>query len=334
MKYGLILFKKSENLGDDIQSYAAMQFLPSVDYIIEREHLDDFCPATEEKVAVILSGWYLYNHLNWPPSPYLYTLPVSIHFDTEESNVLGKDITQNNVMKGFGREWLKRNEPIGARDWETQKLISENGIESYFSSCLTLTLCPYKNLQPHNRIVAVDVGKEVVQYLSSRLKTGVVERTHKIYMKNYEFAERMNMVEERLKFYQGACLVITKRLHAALPCLALGTPVLLVLEENISNRLKTYCSYLNVVKETDLLAGNCNYYFDNPLDNPNKYQYYATALREVCTNYINVCQGTATKEVTPREVFKDSISRTNQLKQMLIDELNIDGEKELYKLYS
>ena len=28
VKYGLILYKETDNLGDDIQSYAAMQFLP------------------------------------------------------------------------------------------------------------------------------------------------------------------------------------------------------------------------------------------------------------------------------------------------------------------
>ena len=37
MKYGLIIFENTENLGDDIQSYAAMQFLPRVDYIIVRD---------------------------------------------------------------------------------------------------------------------------------------------------------------------------------------------------------------------------------------------------------------------------------------------------------
>ena len=44
MEYGLVVFNHTDNLGDDIQSYAAMQFLPKVDYLIDREAMDVFCP--------------------------------------------------------------------------------------------------------------------------------------------------------------------------------------------------------------------------------------------------------------------------------------------------
>lgn len=36
-KYGLIVFKNTDNIGDDIQSYAQSQFLPHIDYVIDRE---------------------------------------------------------------------------------------------------------------------------------------------------------------------------------------------------------------------------------------------------------------------------------------------------------
>ena len=62
MKYGLIYYHNTFNIGDDILSYAAKQFLPHVDYYIDREHLDVFVPNECEYVAVIVNGWYL--HLN------------------------------------------------------------------------------------------------------------------------------------------------------------------------------------------------------------------------------------------------------------------------------
>ena len=34
MKYGLVYFDGTDNIGDDIQSYAGMQFLPRVDFLI------------------------------------------------------------------------------------------------------------------------------------------------------------------------------------------------------------------------------------------------------------------------------------------------------------
>lgn len=39
MKYGLIYYKNTHNLGDDILSYVGKKFLPKVDYYIDREHL-------------------------------------------------------------------------------------------------------------------------------------------------------------------------------------------------------------------------------------------------------------------------------------------------------
>lgn len=333
MKYGLIIFENTENLGDDIQSYAAMQFLPRVDYIIEREHIDDFYPKTGEKVATILSGWYLYSHLNWPPSPYLYALPISIHFDTEKYTVLGKKLTENNVINGLGKEWLLHNEPIGARDLDTQELIINNGIKSYFSGCLTLTLQPYNNIEKHNSVVVIDVGKQIEKYLSEKARIPFVNKTHKMPMHNYTFKERMTLVEERLKFYQGASLVITKRLHAALPCLALGTPVLLIVEEYISNRIKTYCNYLNFISEKELLEGKCKYSFTNPPDNPNLYRECAEILKQICNDYISECQGITDIELSSIEVFKDGVSRTKQLKKILTERLNIENEKEKYKIF-
>ena len=36
MKYGLVYFDETDNIGDDIQSYAIMQFLPQIDYLTEK----------------------------------------------------------------------------------------------------------------------------------------------------------------------------------------------------------------------------------------------------------------------------------------------------------
>ena len=40
MKYGVLMHKTTMNLGDDIQAYASAQFLPHVDYLVERENID------------------------------------------------------------------------------------------------------------------------------------------------------------------------------------------------------------------------------------------------------------------------------------------------------
>src|SRR5574344_187643 len=119
MRYGLIVFKDTENIGDDIQSYAAMQFLPHVDYYIEREAMNLFISNNNEIVKTIFSGWYLHNPFSFPPSPYIDPLIISIHFYNEFIN-------QNPIyLDSYGLKYLQMQMPIGCRDIYTQKILSK-----------------------------------------------------------------------------------------------------------------------------------------------------------------------------------------------------------------
>lgn len=80
MKYGVIYYNNTHNLGDDILSYAGKQFLPQVDYYIDREHLDVFIPNEKEYVATIANGWFLHNCYTFQPSPYIHPLFIGTHF--------------------------------------------------------------------------------------------------------------------------------------------------------------------------------------------------------------------------------------------------------------
>lgn len=84
MKYGLIYYHGTHNLGDDILAYAGKQFLPQVDYYIDREHLDVFIPDSREHVAVIANGWYLHYNYTFQPSPYLYPFFIGIHLSKDQ----------------------------------------------------------------------------------------------------------------------------------------------------------------------------------------------------------------------------------------------------------
>ena len=44
MKYGIIMYKDTENIGDDVQTYVAEKYLPRVDYIIDRDNITSFVP--------------------------------------------------------------------------------------------------------------------------------------------------------------------------------------------------------------------------------------------------------------------------------------------------
>lgn len=323
MKYGLIIFSKTDNLGDDIQSYATKGYLPHVDYFIEREAIDKFIPDDSYKVAVIMAGWFLYSHLNWPPSPFIYPLNISMHFDTYYSKYLGKPLEKNMVLEGYGAKWLNDNGPVGARDYFTLNLLRGFDIKSYFSGCITTTLKKFPNVNNHNSIVAVDVNPLITEKVKSISSKNVISKTHKIKLESYSMEERFQLVEEYLKLYQGASLVITSRLHAALPCLAFETPVLFVKDTKFFNRTATFMPYLYSEFEDNILRPTYTYDFDNPPNNPNSFNGMRFSLDQKCTNFIKCCEDMQDIYVSSKLCQEDFNARKQNL-QIFNERNNID----------
>ena len=253
MKYGVIFFNKTANIGDDIQTYAALKLLPRVDYIIEREALSSFCPNKNELVTTIMNGWYIHDSTALPPSPFINPLVISAHF----TDHLLKQKPE--YFDEYFLDFMKKAQPIGLRDDLVKEYLDEVGIENYFSGCLTLTIKPFKYLKKTNRICVVDVDGEVLDKIKRTAKCEVIEETHNLnpaLNSLLSFEERMKNVEEKLKKYQSSKLVITSRLHVALPCLSIGVPVLLIYDDSnidISNRLGKYTSLLNYVSKKQFL---------------------------------------------------------------------------------
>lgn len=228
MKFGLMVEQDTRNIGDDVQAYVTKRFLPRVDYYVDRNHIDEFVPDTEEKIAVITNGWFLQYTLNWPPSPYIKPLPISMHFTYKDWFWDTTDRAYH--LQGYGLEYLKSIEPIGCRDSHTLKLLGEKGVKTEYTGCMTLTLQPFNGIEKGNYICAVDVSEEIVNQIRKTTDMEVKEITHIVPEDYYKLPwdERMKNVEKLLKVYQGAKAVVSYRLHCALPCLALGTPTILL----------------------------------------------------------------------------------------------------------
>lgn len=313
MKYGLIIFSKTDNLGDDIQSYATKRYLPHIDYLIERESIDKFIPDDNYKVAVIMAGWFLYSHLNWPPSPFIFPLNISMHFDTYYSKYLGKPLEKNMVLEGYGAKWLNDNGPVGARDYFTLNLLRGFNIKSYFSGCITTTLEKFPSVDNHNSIVAVDVNPLIIEKVKSNSKKIVISKTHKIKLEGFSMEERFQLVEEYLKLYQGASLVITSRLHVALPCLAFETPVLFVKDTKFFNRTATFMPYLHSEFEDNILRPTYTYNFDNPPNNPKHFLEMRASLEQKCMNFVKYCEDMHYSYVSSKLRYEDSNARKQNL---------------------
>jgi polysaccharide pyruvyl transferase WcaK-like protein len=99
--------------------------------------------------------------------------------------------------------------------------------------------------------------------------------------------QRFQRAEALLERYARARLVITSRLHGALPCLALGTPVIFVHRDLDSPRFSGLLDYLRAysveefkhkVKEIDL---------ENPEPNPKSIDKLRDNLTRTCKGFID-----------------------------------------------
>ena len=286
MKYGIVVFKDSINIGDDIQSYAASKLLPSVDYYIEREQIDTFLPDCNETVHAIVNGWFSCNKLAWPVSSFINPLYISLHFFQNDELGIGSAF-----LTGVGREALERHTPIGCRDRETERLLKDAEIDAYYSGCLTLTLKPVFPKNNEKYICLVDVDKETEKHIKQKypdLKTLCMHHTGDgIVENNSNWNRRFQKVEELLGVYQNAHAVVTTRIHCALPCLALETPVLFLTESTYDvGRLDGLSDLFNKATKKSFIDGEYDYNFYNPPKNPEAYRVLAEHLEERVRDFI------------------------------------------------
>ncbi|WP_346218169.1 polysaccharide pyruvyl transferase family protein [Methanobrevibacter arboriphilus] len=293
MKFGLLKYDYTRNLGDQIQSIAANKFLPKVDCFIDRAELNNF--YSDEIVKTILNGWYFHYEGTWPPSDSIDPLIASIHINLNDEKVINSFISDESL------EYMKRHGPVGARDMSTLNFLKDNNIPSYFSGCLTLTLDKNPNIKKQEYIVTVDVPKEVINFLKTKTNKKIynvtqmaplnMNKPNETRISLYNSKEKFILANGLLDLYQGASCVITNRLHVALPCLAFDTPVLLI--NNYTYDVDRFIGLNNLLRNTSLDEYISSYeIFDinNPPENKKDYLKLRNNLMDQCkkfTGYIN-----------------------------------------------
>lgn len=263
MKFGLVVHERNHNeanLGDDIQAIAARQFLPRVDLYLERELLH----VQEEDAFAVLNGWYMHEPENFPPSPSIIPCITSLHISP---SVAERMLDMDSI------EYLQKHEPVGCRDLETLRLLESYGIDAYWSGCLTLTLdrSDFATGEEFSGdVILADLfyrytPKGFKAWLEQILYRAFTRRrrikrlvnpamrarsrilTHFLGLPAASIETRLKMAERLLTEYANAKLVVTSRLHAALPCLAFGTPVLFVVNNMDDPRYSGYLDMLNTI---------------------------------------------------------------------------------------
>lgn len=118
-------------------------------------------------------------------------------------------------------EYLKIYEPIGCRDEYTLDECLKKGIRAYLNGCITICFSG-GGYNRNGNVYLVDVEKELEKFIPKKLQQEAVRLTHLI----SEGDLRKDAKKLLTQYAVTAKLVITSRLHAAIPCTAMGIPVI------------------------------------------------------------------------------------------------------------
>ncbi len=208
---------QASNLGDELQGFPGLQFLPFLDYFVDRETLESGppSPSNGDPITIFFNGWWGPAYHSWPPPGHLDPVMVSIH-----------------IQRDMVEPWVnysRTREPIGCRDNMTLNLMQSHGVDAFLSGCMTLLLKnPNIRGVRRDKIYFVDVRKKYLDSIPHDIREKGVKIRQAVSLNSTYNLERFSKAYKLIQQYASAKLVITQRIHAALPCVAMGTPVLFI----------------------------------------------------------------------------------------------------------
>lgn len=205
------------NLGDEIQTIAAARLLPKIDGSVSREALN----KVTEPCIVSLNGFFMDSD-NWPPSDQVVPIPFAFHISKKY---------EKNICSPAGLAYLKQYMPIGCRDKGTVKILQKHGVDAYYSKCVTLTLARREQEPANGKVYIVGVTDSLQRVIPEAIrKEAIYVNQSKVELPQVPTALKQDLANHLLENYKAnASLVITSRIHCAMPCIAMGIPVLFLI---------------------------------------------------------------------------------------------------------
>ena len=310
MKIGVLGYIGSRNIGDYIQTKAAIDLTHPVNYkVLDREELHKF---KGPKIKTIINGWFMQNPKNWPPNNNISPLFISFHINPS---------AEKELLKPESLNYLKQYEPIGCRDTYTQNLLQKKGIKSYHSSCITITFNRDKyinnKIKPEGVIVIgafdrlnplIDFSSiyklilslikypiHKVQYLIKKQSFENHLRNQNIVVKRHQQIPKrkisshnqgLKLANDMLKDIANSEIIITSRIHAALPALAMGLRVIFINEglshKNHKSRTVDVNKFFMTVSLKEFFMTNLD-----TIQKKTDHKVYSKKIKETVTKFTN-----------------------------------------------
>jgi len=323
------------NIGDYIQSLAARQFFEEgIDLFLNREYLNLY---QGDPVRIILNGWFLHETQNWPPSDAIIPLIISFHINSLSYKHLfsSKSFSFFKKWEPIGCRDKKTEEILknhGISAYFSGCLILTLG-DKYFTSKTKDTIYfvgPYFEvsrklfrLLQYSFVFIFNLGFiiELSEKIYSRLNVKSIIKSSAFYcdysksfdkeiLRKLKFihhilndsqfeseSERFKYAEKLVKMYADARFIVTSRIHCALPCLGLETPVIYV--ENINQKETSFCRLDGIRELLNIITydhGQMTIKFKlwrkiligYKISNRDDYKKYRDSLREKCKNFVKM----------------------------------------------
>lgn len=196
------------NLGDDIQTLAALRWLglPETSESIVARDVPHSWPINS---VVLLCGWYA----RCPDLGASRVIVCGMHLN---SHLLSDDIASGRMAR-LGNAVRRQGIPAGTRDLHTKRILEAQGMHAVWSGCPTQTLqAPASPRREAGLSLAIDAPPPDASW------TPLTHRLAELH--EASITQRLALAAHAIERLERAQRVTTSRLHAWLPALACGVP--------------------------------------------------------------------------------------------------------------
>ena len=253
------------NVGDELQGYPGLQFLPFIDNLLDRDNLYSN-KNNSQHIESFFNAWWGDGSAKWPPQSNIDPIFLSVHINDDMKSIWKREV-----------DYLLPRAPIGCRDLSTVDFLTKLGVSAFFSGCMTLMIQWKADKPKTDEILIVDVKTKFYEALPSEIKKKGTKVQHNLEWGFVKFSEsRFTEAFKYIDRYSRAKLVITQRIHSALPCVAMGIPVVFITGHLPSDmqfktsRIAGLSSLFHSVHpdKDDVAAWFAKFPWDNPPPNP------------------------------------------------------------------
>ena len=245
MKYANIVMQRQGRctIGDDIQLLAIENLYKHMGI-----NYDDVVRIPFHELATY-DGEYLVLPISYP----LYGYNKEMNITQYSNRIIPVFLGFATLTQHYSKEevdYLRTYQPIGCRDQYTMEALRNHNITAYLNGCMTATL-PIRRKdgnRKYRKIYCVDIPADFIQHIPEGVIKDSVFTNHVYMSDECEFGTEEKAREVYEEYVNEAKMIVTTRMHAALPCLAAGIPVVLI-KDYMSQRFPFLKSLIPVYTE-------------------------------------------------------------------------------------